>query len=122
MGDNPTTLTGIQVLVQGITIMMLSKPGSDALAREDGVDLLGIIRRATQSVADHRTDAIMAYSLLRERMIEIQSGEDVPDNERLDDLQIVRIYPEGERMVHVLKIVSAAGEDVTIDTKDLFLE
>jgi hypothetical protein len=35
---------------------------------------------------------------------------------------VVRIYPDGQRFVHVLRVTSAAGDSVTIDTKDLFLE
>ena len=122
MGDNPIAVTGLQFLIQALTVMMLSKPRSDALAPEDGVDLLGIVRSAVGNADEHRTDAVIAYSLLKKRMLALQAGQDMPDEERLQDLSVVRIYPEGEAFVHILRVTSAAGTSVTIDTKDLFLE
>lgn len=122
MGDSPVAISGLQALVQSLTILMLTRPGSDALAQEDGVDLLGIVQSAAQSFEDQRADAVMAYSLLQEQMIEMQANQEMPDSERLQRLEVVRIYPEGERFVHVLRVTSIAGETVTIDTKDIFLE
>jgi hypothetical protein len=122
MGRNPIAVTGLQMLIQAITVMMLSAPGSDALAPEDGVGLLELTRKAMSSSDDLRTDAVIAYSMLKKRMMELQAGQDMPDTERLANLEVIRIYPDGERFVHVLKVTSAAGDSVTIDTKDLFLE
>lgn len=121
MGRNPIALVGVQVLIQALTVMMLSTPGSDVLAPEDGFDIVSV-SRASNSIDDHRTDAVMAYSQLRQRMIAIQSDQDVPDDERLTDLEVVQIYLSGDRFVHILKVTTAAGESVTFDTTDIFLE
>jgi hypothetical protein len=122
MGKDPIAVTGLQMLIQAITVMMLSAPGSDALAPEDGVGLVELTRRAVASAEDLRTDAVIAYSMLKKRTMELQAGQDMPTTERLENLEVVRIYPDGQRFVHVLRVTSAAGDSVTIDTKDLFLE
>lgn len=122
MGDSPIAITGIQCLVQTLVVLMLSAPGSDPLAQSDGIDLLGILQSAGRGLDDQRADAIMAYSMLRQQVIDMQSGEEMPDDERLQDLEVLRIYLDGSRFVHVLKVTSVAGTTVTFDTKDLFLE
>jgi len=121
MGKDPLAIGGIQALVQMVTLGLMSRPGSSALIPEFGVDFPGLIAKAGSNGTEHRASAIMAVSVLRGQIQEMQAGDDMPDDERLRDLSVLRIFREGQRYVHHIRVVSAAGSEATLNTKEVFL-
>ena len=121
MGETPLTISGVQALVQVVTLGLMSRPRSSALTPGFGVDLMGLMQRSDNNETDHRAAAVMAISLLRSQIFEMQAGEDMPDDERLEDLSVLRVFREGSRFVHHIRIVSVAGSSATLNTKEVFL-
>lgn len=121
LGDTPLAIGGIQALVQMVTLGLMSRPGSSALLPQYGVDFPGLIAKAGSSGTEHRASAIMAVSVLRGQIFDLQAAEDMPDDERLADLSVLRIFREGQRWVHHIRVVSSAGAEATLNTKEVFL-
>lgn len=120
-GENPISIGGVQSLVQTVTLGLLSRPGSSALMPDFGVDFPGLVLRSANDENEHRAAAVMAVSVLRTQILTLQAGEDMPDDERLADLSVLRIFREDGRFVHHIRVVSAAGSEATLNTKEVFL-
>lgn len=120
--DDPIGISGIQSLVQMVTIGLMSRPGSSALLPEFGVDFEGLVLKASGSAAEQQASSVMAISVLAEQIRDLQVSEDMPDDERLADLTVTRVFREGNRFVHHIRVVSAAGTSATLNTKEVFLE
>jgi len=121
IGESPITISGVQALVQMVTIGLLSRPGSSALLPSFGVDFRGLLLRAVGGEAEHKANAIMAISVLERQILDMQAGEDMPDDERLASLEVTRIYKDVSRFVHHIRVLSAAGSAATLNTKEVFV-
>lgn len=121
MGDEPLEISGVQTLVQMITLLLFQKPGSDVLNPELGVDLPGLLSRPIGSSTEHQADASILYSLLQEQVVSLQRSEETPDDERLASLALESVFIDGDKFVHQVRVTSAAGSSVVLNTKDLFI-
>lgn len=121
MGNAPVEIGGINILVQMVTILLFQRPGSDVLNPSLGVDLPGLLTKPIGSVREHRADAALLYSLLQEQIQAMQRDEEMPDDERLASLRLEGVDQDGSVFVHRVRITSAAGSSVVLNTKDLFL-
>lgn len=119
MGTEPMVASGLQALVQIATIGLLSEPGSHVLDPTWGVGIVTTLRRAT-SLAAVRADAVVAVSRLRDQLLQRQAGEAMPDDERLADLILERVFQDGDSFVIYIQVISAAGSKAVINSQDFF--
>jgi hypothetical protein len=121
LGADPVEISGINVLIQIVTLLLFQKPGSDILNPQLGVDLTGLLTKPVGSLQEHKADAAVMYSLLQEQVISMQRDEPMPDEERLTSLVLENITQEGTTFIHRVRITSAAGSSAVLNTKDLFV-
>lgn len=121
MGAEPKAISGINTLVQVVTLLLFQRPGSDVLRPELGVDLPGLLSKPLGSSQEHKADATILYSLLQDQIVAMQRGEEMEDDERLASLRLEQISIDGDKFVHRVRIVSAAGSSAVLNTKDLFI-
>ena len=119
MGVEPKVATGLQSLVQTVTIGMLSDPKSHVLDPGFGVGIRAVLQQAT-SLEAVRADCVIAVSRLREQVAQRQAGEAMPDDERLADLTLERVFQDGETFVIHIQVVSASGARAVINSQDFF--
>jgi hypothetical protein len=120
MGSEPKEVSGLQSLVQTVTIALLSEPGSHVLDPSLGVGIVTSLRRAT-SLDAVRADAVVAVSRLRDQISQRQAGEAMPDDERLADLVLERVFKEEDSYVIFIQVISAAGSRAVINSQDFFV-
>ena len=119
MGTTPLVASGLQALVQTLTIGLLSEPRSHVLDPGFGVGLLSILKKA-QALEAVRADCVVAVSLLRDQIAQRQAGESMPDDERLSDLLLERVFRDGDTFVIYVQVVSASGAKAVINSQDFF--
>ena len=119
MGTEPKEVSGLQALVQTCTIGLLSDPRSHILDPDFGVGLRALLNNAG-SLDAVRADAVVAVSRLRDQISQRQAGEAMPDDERLADLVMDRVFQEGETYVIYVQVVSASGARAVINSQDFF--
>lgn len=120
MGADPLEVGGIQSLAQLVSIGLMSKPGSHVLDQAYGVGMRDVLR-AGRRLEDVRADVIVAVSRLRDQILRRQASESMPDDERLSDLKVARVFQDGEVYVIHIGIVSAAGSTLTINSQDFYV-
>lgn len=121
MGSDPRQVSGLNTLVQAVTILLFQKPGSDILRPDLGVDLPGLLGRPMSSLQEHKADATILYSTLQDQVMAMQRGESMDDDERLESLKLEGISVDGGTYVHHVRITSVAGGSAALNTKDLFI-
>jgi len=120
MGTEPKVATGLQSLVQTVTIGLLSEPKSHVLDPGFGVGIRMVLQRVT-SLEAVRADCVIAVSRLRDQVAKRQAGESMPNDERLSDLTLERVFQDGEAFVIHIRVVSASGAEAVINSQDFFV-
>lgn len=118
-GKRSNTVSGILKLVQMISKMLLTTPGSDFFAANVGTIVKGLFRRGAKpsSIQLLKMEIMVSIQDLERQIQDIQAGEAIPDDERLREIQIrtVEFLPVSGEWTIQISILSEAGEAVAFD-------
>jgi hypothetical protein len=115
MGLSPKSVTGIHNLAQYITKLLLTTQGTDLFDPNYGSSLLRILRdpQSLADLKDIKSQMAMHIRDIKRQVIQSQTTQGLPPDERLRDLVAVRaVFLEDELKFEVdIRVVSEAGND-----------
>lgn len=114
-GRTPTSIQGIQKLVQQVIKFLLTTPGRDLFDPQIGG---GFLRQLGRNIPVHQTSSIMTdlavgISRAQTQIIEAQTGDlTIPADERLLSLDVIdaMVDAKSASIFVAIKVTSAAGE------------
>lgn len=119
LGVRSRTVAGILKLVQMVTKMLLTTPGTDHFEPSIGTNIPSLVRKGVSQASSQGIQMEITISLqdLERKIQDIQAGQAIPDNERLRSLLIRRVeyLPASAEWIIDLTVVSEAGEGVAFD-------
>jgi phage baseplate assembly protein W len=118
-GVKTKPVSGVLKLVQMVTKLMLTTPGTDKFAIETGTIVQNLLKRAVTSGSAQLMKMEVTVSLrdLERQINDIQGSESIPDDERLKELNIRRVefLPASTEWIIEISVLSEAGEGVVFD-------
>jgi phage baseplate assembly protein W len=118
-GKRTKTVSGILKLVQMVTKLMLTTPGTDHFSPELGTVIPSLLKRGVShsSVQVIKMDIMASLQDLERQIQDIQAAEVIPDDERLQDVITRRVeyLPASAEWIIEISISSLAGERVSFD-------
>ena len=126
MGASSRTVTGIHKLAQFVSKLLLTTKGSDLFDPDYGASLLTLLRdpRSLTELEDIKSMVAVHMRDVRRQVIASQTNLSLPADERLKDLQLIRVdFNENELKFEIdLRLISEAGDARELRLGDLVVE
>ena len=118
LGVAPRDVSGAHGLVQLVTMTLLTDGGSHTLDPGWGVGIGRVLRKGFGNLDDVRAAVIVAVAQAREQILTRQSGESMPDDERLEDLSVQAVIQDAIGVLVLLSVTTAAGASLVLNSRD----
>lgn len=119
LGVRSKTVSGILKLVQMVTKMLLTTPGTDLSFPKAGTPIQSLVQRGvTKSNAQTiKMDVMVAIQDVERQIQDFQAAAVIPDDERLQEIQIrnVEYAVESAEWMIEISVLSQAGTGVAFD-------
>lgn len=119
LGTRSKKVSGILRLVQLVSKLLLTTPGTDAFRPDLGTVIPLLAKRGVSAASINviKTDITISLQDLERQIVDLQATEPIPDDERLQEIVIrnVEFVSNISEWIIDLSVLSQAGTEVAFD-------